>query len=63
MCVIGVGGWGSYPERLAVGPDVGGGPVREALDMQGFSLMEAAVLRGPGPVMEQTVHLQQLTGR
>lgn len=52
-----------YPEGLAVGPDVSWGPVGKALDMQGFPLVEAAFLKGFGPIMEQEVHLQQLTGR
>jgi len=51
-----------YPEGLAVRSDVSWGPVGQALDMQGFSLLEAAFLQGLGPVMEQAVHLQQLTG-
>jgi len=52
-----------YPEGLTVGPDVGRGPVGQALDMQGFPLVEAALLRGLGPVLEQAVHLQQPAGR
>lgn len=54
---------GSYPEGLAVGPDVGRGPVGQALDVQGLSLVEAAFLGGLGPVVEQAVHLQQLSVR
>ncbi|TNN33524.1 hypothetical protein EYF80_056314 [Liparis tanakae] len=52
-----------YPEGLAVGPDVGGRPVGQALDMQGFPLVEAALLRGGAPVLQQAVHLQQPAGR
>lgn len=47
----------TYPEGLTVGPDVGWGPVGQALDMQGFPLVEAAFLQRLGPVMEQAVHL------
>lgn len=52
-----------YPEGLTVGPNVGWGPVGQALDMQSLFLVEAAILQGLGPVMQQTVHLQQLTSR
>lgn len=50
-------------EGLAVRPDVSGGPVGEALDMKGFFVAETAFLQGFGPVMEETVHLQQLSTR
>lgn len=53
----------TYPDSLAVGPDVGRGPVGEALDMQCFPLVEAAFIWRLGPVMEQAVHLQQLAAR
>lgn len=54
----------SYPKGLAVRPNVGWGPVGQALDMQGFFVAEAAfLLRGLSPVVEQTIHSQQLTGR
>lgn len=49
-------------EGLAVRPDVSRRPVGEALDMQGFFVVETAFLQGLGPVMEETVHLQQLSG-
>lgn len=53
----------SYPKGLAVGSNVGWGPVGHALDVQGLSLVESVFLWWVSPVMKQTVHLQQLTGR
>ena len=49
-----------YPQGLAVRPDVGWSPVGQALDMEGLSLDEEAVLQGLAAVVEETVHLEQL---
>lgn len=52
----------SYPDSLAVGPDVGRCPVGRALHVQGYSFTEAAFFERFSPGMEQTIHLEQLAG-
>lgn len=52
----------SYPDSLAVGPDVGRRPVGRALHVQSSSFTEAAFLERFSPGMEQTIHLEQLAG-
>lgn len=55
------GGHGPYLEGLAVGPDVGRGPVGQALDLHGVLVVGGVWGSGCGPVVEETVQLQQLS--